>query len=143
VEITESVMLHETEHTLDMLRQLRAGGVRVALDDFGTGYSSLSYLRRFDFDRIKIDRSFVRDLETDAGALGIVRAVAAIARSLGIATTVEGVETEGQLRAVRQQGCTEVQGYLFSRPVAPEAVAAVIEGLAAGGAGCHEDDLKA
>jgi diguanylate cyclase (GGDEF)-like protein len=139
VEITESVMLHETEHTLDTLRQLRASGVRVALDDFGTGYSSLGYLRRFDFDRIKIDRSFVRDLETDAGSLGIVRAVAAIARSLGIATTVEGVETAGQLRAVRQEGCTEVQGYLFSRPVAPEAVPALIERLAADAASLAEE----
>jgi EAL domain-containing protein (putative c-di-GMP-specific phosphodiesterase class I) len=90
-------------------------GVRIAMDDFGTGYSSLSYLRRFPFDKIKIDRSFVRDLER-ADCSAIVEAVAELAAKLGMATTAEGVETQGQLDMVRAKGCTEVQGYLFSPP---------------------------
>jgi len=87
------------------------------LDDFGTGYSSLSYLRSFPFDKIKIDRCFVSDLsETDEDALAILRAVASLGISLGIATTAEGVETKEQLARVREEGCTEMQGYLFSPP---------------------------
>jgi diguanylate cyclase (GGDEF)-like protein len=117
LEITESVLLQNNEVTLATLHQLRALGVRIALDDFGTGYSSLSYLRSFPFDKIKIDRCFVSDLsESSEDALAILRAVASLGISLGIATTAEGVETQEQLARVREEGCTEMQGYLFSPP---------------------------
>src|ERR1044072_7859760 len=86
------------------------------MDDFGTGYSSLSYLRSFPFDKIKIDRSFVRDLSDKADCAAIIKAVAGLGRGLGIITTAEGVETRAQLETVRAEGCTEVQGYLFSPP---------------------------
>jgi diguanylate cyclase (GGDEF)-like protein len=130
LEITESVVMHDAEHALLMLRELRQRGLRVAMDDFGTGYSSLSYLRSFPFDRIKIDRSFIRDIETNAEAQAIVRAVAGLGRSLGMAITVEGVETMGQLAAVRREGCRDVQGYLFSRPRPAADVARMIEAAA-------------
>jgi diguanylate cyclase (GGDEF)-like protein len=117
LEITESVLLQNDDTTLATLHQLRALGVRIALDDFGTGYSSLSYLRSFPFDKIKIDRCFVADLsDADEDALAILRAVAGLGISLGIATTAEGVETKEQLEKVREEGCTEMQGYLFSPP---------------------------
>jgi len=119
LEITESVLLQNNETTLAMLHQLRALGVRIALDDFGTGYSSLSYLRSFPFDKIKIDRCFVTDIaNASAGEepLAILRAVAGLGSSLGIATTAEGVETKEQLDRVRAEGCTEMQGYFFSPP---------------------------
>lgn len=129
VEVTESVMIDDSRQALETLRELRALGVRIAMDDFGTGYSSLSYLRSFPFDRIKIDRSFVRDMEANPDALSIVRAVAGLGRSLGMATTVEGVETEGQLQAVRREGCAEAQGYLFSRPLPADEIPAVLAKL--------------
>lgn len=115
-EITESVLLQNTFTTLATLHQLRQLGVRIAMDDFGTGYSSLSYLRSFPFDKIKIDRSFISDLSDKEESLSIVRAVIGLARSFNMATTAEGVETQQQLERVRQLGCTEMQGYLFSRP---------------------------
>jgi EAL domain-containing protein (putative c-di-GMP-specific phosphodiesterase class I) len=116
LEITESVLLQDSEATLATLHTLRAFGVRISMDDFGTGYSSLSYLRSFPFDKIKIDQSFVRDLATRDDCVAIVRAVTGLGHSLGIATTAEGVETNEQLELLRQHGCGEVQGYLFSRP---------------------------
>ena len=116
LEITESVLLQNTEHTIEVLRELRELGVRISMDDFGTGYSPLSYIRRFPFDKIKIDQAFVSDLDNDADAIAIIRAIADLGGSLGIRTTGEGVETEEQLRTLRRQGCTEVQGYLFSPP---------------------------
>jgi diguanylate cyclase (GGDEF)-like protein len=116
LEITESVLLHESQTTLAMLHQLRDLGVRISMDDFGTGYSSLGYLRKFPFDKIKIDRSFVRDMSDREDSLAIVRAVTAMGASLGMTTTAEGVETREQLEQLRKEGCTEVQGYLFSRP---------------------------
>jgi diguanylate cyclase (GGDEF)-like protein/PAS domain S-box-containing protein len=116
LEITESVLLAETSANLSTLHQLRDLGVRISLDDFGTGYSSLSYLRAFPFDKIKIDQSFVRELAERPDSMAIVRAVAGLGASLGVATTAEGVETEEQLACLRGEGCTEVQGYLFSRP---------------------------
>jgi diguanylate cyclase (GGDEF)-like protein len=117
LEITESTLLADNEIALETLRRLKELGVRLALDDFGTGYSSLSYLRRFPFDKIKIDQSFVRDSPYGSDGLAIVKAVIGLGRSLGIRTTAEGVETEAQLDVVREQGCTEVQGYLFSMPL--------------------------
>jgi EAL domain-containing protein (putative c-di-GMP-specific phosphodiesterase class I) len=116
LEITESVLLGETDANIATLHQLRGLGVKIAMDDFGTGYSSLSYLRSFPFDKIKIDRSFVREMVERPDCVAIVRAVAGLGTSLGIATTAEGVETAEQLERVRAEGCTEVQGYLFSPP---------------------------
>ncbi len=117
LEITESLLLTDNEPTLRLLHQLRALGVRISMDDFGTGYSSLSYLRSFPFDKIKIDRSFMRDLKTRSDSLAIVQAVIGLGHSLGMSTTAEGIETLEQLEAVRAQGCNEVQGFLFSPPV--------------------------
>ncbi|TYL94382.1 EAL domain-containing protein [Bradyrhizobium rifense] len=117
IEITESVLLQDKEGTLAILHRLRELGVRIALDDFGTGYSSLTYLQCFPFDKIKIDRSFVRDVATDAGSLNIVRAIAALANGMGMTATAEGVETREQLERIAAEGCTEMQGYLFSRPL--------------------------
>ncbi|PIK69384.1 bifunctional diguanylate cyclase/phosphodiesterase, partial [Methylobacterium frigidaeris] len=114
IEITESLLIDS--EAADLLLALRRHGVRIALDDFGTGYSSLSYLRRFPFDAIKIDRSFIADI-ADPDTAAIVRAVVGIAAQLGATITAEGIETEAQLAAVRQEGCTEAQGYLFGRPV--------------------------
>ena len=114
LEITESVLLQNSEATLAVLHELRAFGVRISLDDFGTGYSSLSYLRSFPFDKIKIDRSFVTELATRDDSMAIVRAVTGLGKSLGIVTTAEGVETEAQFELLRREGCTQVQGYLFS-----------------------------
>ncbi len=117
LEITETVMLQETDATLATLHELRKLGVRIAMDDFGTGYSSLSYLRRFPFDRIKIDQSFVRDLGKRNDCRAIIRAVTSLSSELGIQTTAEGVETQEQLDTLAGIGCTEVQGYLFSAAV--------------------------
>jgi diguanylate cyclase (GGDEF)-like protein len=117
LEITETTLLQDSEATLAMLYQLRELGVCIAMDDFGTGYSSLSYLQSFPFDRIKIDRSFIKDIGDSPGSLNIVRAVTAMANGLGMATTAEGVETEDQLASVASEGCTEMQGYLFSKPL--------------------------
>ena len=122
LEITESVMLDIGGTALPMLQNLREIGVRVALDDFGIGYSSLGYLRSFPFDRIKIDQSFVRGASSDAVGRAIVRAVAALGQSLGMATVAEGVETDEQMVRVASDGCTDVQGYLISRPIPPEQI---------------------
>jgi EAL domain-containing protein (putative c-di-GMP-specific phosphodiesterase class I) len=116
LEITESVLLGNSEANLATLHKLRDLGVCVAMDDFGTGYSSLSYLRSFPFDKIKIDQSFIKDLASRADSMAIVRAVTGLGKSLGILTTAEGVETEEQLALLRLEGCSEVQGYLMSRP---------------------------
>jgi len=116
LEITESVLLQENETTLAVLHTFRKSGIRISMDDFGTGYSSLSYLRSFPFDKIKIDRSFINELATREDSMAIVRAVTGLGKSLGITTTAEGVETDEQLNLLRLGGCTEVQGFLFSRP---------------------------
>jgi diguanylate cyclase (GGDEF)-like protein/PAS domain S-box-containing protein len=117
IEITESVLMQETDHNIRTLHALKDLGVRIALDDFGTGYSSLSYLRAFPFDKIKIDQSFVRDIDQSPENQAIVRAVISLARDLGMKVTAEGVETEQQAAILAGLGCTEVQGYLYSRPV--------------------------
>ena len=126
LEITEAVLMHDDEGALRTLHDLRALGVRIALDDFGTGYSSLSYLQRFPFDKIKIDRCFIKDLAEDAGSRAIVRAVIGIARARNTLTTAEGVETAKQRVALRRLGCHEMQGYLFSPPVEASAIAALL-----------------
>ncbi len=126
LEITESILLTESKRTLEILHELRGMGIKIAMDDFGTGYSSLSYLQSFPFDKIKIDQSFVRNLE-QRDAREIVRAISSLGQTLGMTTTAEGVETEAQLAAVIETGCIEVQGYLFSRPVPAPDVAALLE----------------
>jgi diguanylate cyclase (GGDEF)-like protein/PAS domain S-box-containing protein len=116
LEITELVLMQDNNTVLDTLHQLRDLGVSIAMDDFGTGYSSLSYLRSFPFDKIKIDQSFIEDLAGNKDSLAILRAVVGIGRSLGIVTTAEGIESQNQLEVLRTEGCTEAQGFFFSRP---------------------------
>ncbi len=132
LEITESVLLAETDSNIATLHQLRALGVRISMDDFGTGYSSLGYLRSFPFDKIKIDRSFVSEIAQDEDCAAIIRAISGLGRSLRIRTTAEGVETEAQLGRLRDEGCTEVQGYYFSPPRPASEVAALLEKFGAG-----------
>jgi len=127
LEITESVLLQNSEATLGVLHELRAFGVRISLDDFGTGYSSLSYMGSFPFDKIKIDRSFVTELATREDSMAIVRAVTGLGKSLGIVTTAEGVETDAQFELLRREGCTQAQGYLFSKPRPVAEVEAMLE----------------
>jgi EAL domain-containing protein (putative c-di-GMP-specific phosphodiesterase class I) len=122
LEITESVMLDAGGTALAVLQNLREIGVRVALDDFGVGYSSLGYLRELRFDRIKIDQSFIRGTANDDVGRAIVRVVALLGQSLGMATVAEGVETEEQMTRVAADGCTDVQGYLISRPMPPKQI---------------------
>ena len=110
LEITESVLLNDSATTLSILFCRRELGVRIAMDDFGTGYSSLGHLQRFPFDKIKIDRSFIKNMAADTSSLNIVRAVAALTSGLGVVATAEGVETREQLDRIRSQGCTEMQG---------------------------------
>lgn len=124
LEITEGMLLVDTEATLATLAQFRDIGVRIAMDDFGTGYSSLGYLRRFAFDKVKIDQSFVRGLGETADSVAIVRAVTSLCSSLGITTTAEGVETEAQRDRLRLEGCDQFQGWLYGRPMPEAEVAA-------------------
>jgi diguanylate cyclase (GGDEF)-like protein len=130
LEITESVLLEKSERNIAILNQLRDLGVRISMDDFGTGYSSIGYLRSFQFDKIKIDQSFVRDLLVDEGSLAIVRAIAGLGVSFGMTTTAEGVETEEQMRCLNLEGCIEVQGYLYSKPVPAHEINALLASLA-------------
>jgi predicted signal transduction protein with EAL and GGDEF domain len=116
LEITEAVLIRDDEAALAVLHDLRAIGVRIALDDFGTGYSSLSYLQRFPFDKIKIDRCFITGIAEPEGSSSIVQAVVTIAADRDMTTTAEGVETEAQRDLLRELGCSEMQGYLFSPP---------------------------
>jgi diguanylate cyclase (GGDEF)-like protein len=129
LEITESVLLADNVATLAVLHTLRSHGIRIAMDDFGTGYSSLSYLRAFPFDKIKIDQSFVRDLEAADGSGPIVRAIRTLADCLSMRTTAEGVETYEQFKWLREEGCNEAQGYYLSRPVPAAAIPELIERL--------------
>jgi EAL domain-containing protein (putative c-di-GMP-specific phosphodiesterase class I) len=115
LEVTESVLLQESDSTMNILHQLRGLGIRISMDDFGTGYSSLSYLRSFPFDKIKIDQSFIQDGERDS-SIAIIRAVTGLSNSLGMSTTAEGVETLEQLARARHEGVTEIQGYLIGPP---------------------------
>ena len=117
LEITETILLGNSASHFAILHELREMGVQIAMDDFGTGYSSLSYLRSFPFTKIKIDQSFIRDLSERSESRAIVRTIVALASSLGMTTTAEGVETEDQLAVLRREGITDVQGYLFSKPI--------------------------
>jgi diguanylate cyclase (GGDEF)-like protein/PAS domain S-box-containing protein len=133
LEVTESLLLGDDAEILGMLHELRRLGVRIAMDDFGTGYSSLSYLRRFPFDKIKIDQSFVRGLAKQEDCTAIIRAVVGLGRSLGMAVNAEGVETAGQLALLRAEGCAEVQGYLFSEAQPAYEIAHLLQIQADGG----------
>lgn len=127
LEITESVLLTDNDAALATLHHIRTLGVRIAMDDFGTGYSSLSYLRLFPFDKIKIDQSFIRELGNSKDCAAIVKAVVDLGASLGITTTAEGVETIEQLSRVREQGCGEIQGYLFGKPLPLSSINAYLQ----------------
>lgn len=128
LEVTEGVLIDDTERARAHLLALKALGVRLVLDDFGTGYSSLSYLGRFPFDKLKIDRSFVSRLTEDAGAAAIVRAISALANSLGLAVTAEGVETGAQFDLLRAEvACTEIQGFLLGQPMTAKAARRLIQ----------------
>ena len=122
LEITETLLLEKSSEVLATLHALRALGVRISMDDFGTGYSSLSYLRRFPIDRIKIDQSFTREVDSSPDAAAIARAVIQLGHALGLLVIAEGVESEGQLRFLRENGCDEIQGYIYARPLDPEAL---------------------
>jgi EAL domain-containing protein (putative c-di-GMP-specific phosphodiesterase class I) len=119
--------LQDDQAVRDVLHQIRGLGVRISMDDFGTGYSSLSYLRSFPFDKIKIDRSFIKELGNAPDCVAIIRAVVHLGHSLGMITIAEGVETEDQLKILRAEGCTQVQGYLFSKPRPAAEVPAMIK----------------
>jgi diguanylate cyclase (GGDEF)-like protein/PAS domain S-box-containing protein len=127
LEVTETVFLELTATTQKILQQIQSLGVRLAMDDFGTGYSSLGYLRKADFDTLKIDRSFVQSVSTsDPESTAIIRAVVALAGSMGMKTVAEGVATEDQLQLVRALGCDRIQGYIFSRPVSAATARAML-----------------
>jgi diguanylate cyclase (GGDEF)-like protein len=127
LEITESVPLDSDPATLATLRELRAIGVRISLDDFGTGYSSLSYLRKFPFDTIKIDKSFIGDIQTDGSSIAIIRGIVILAQSLDMSITAEGVESEEQHEFLTDAGCDEMQGFLLGRPAPASEILALIE----------------
>lgn len=128
LEITKGVLMTDEKEILQTLQQLRNFGVRISMDDFGTGYSSLSYLRRFPFDKIKIDQSFVRQVPNDTESAAIVRAIITMGSCLGMSITVEGVETLEQFDFSVAEGCDTIQGYHVSRPLGADAFALFIEG---------------
>jgi EAL domain-containing protein (putative c-di-GMP-specific phosphodiesterase class I) len=126
LELTENVMLDDAKGALNIMRGLKALGVRLAMDDFGTGYSSLSYLRSFPFDGLKIDRSFVSGLTASGDDQSIIQAIVGLGRALSLTVTAEGVETLEQLQALQQARCDEVQGYFFSKPMDARAIGELI-----------------
>ena len=119
--------MKHSDATIKALHNLKSLGIHIAMDDFGTGYSSLNYLQKFPFDKIKIDQSFISNLETDVKQAAIVAAVIDIAKTLGMTTTAEGVETEGQRSKLISLGCEEVQGYLYGRPTAGVHIPSLID----------------
>jgi EAL domain-containing protein (putative c-di-GMP-specific phosphodiesterase class I) len=127
LEITEAVLLHDETWVHSALKQLTALGVRIVMDDFGTGYSSLNYLRRFPFNKIKIDRSFVADLVDTPDAFSIIQATIQLSQKLGMEVTAEGVETPEQLQILSDEGCTQVQGYHVSRPVPAAGIVGLLD----------------
>jgi EAL domain-containing protein (putative c-di-GMP-specific phosphodiesterase class I) len=126
LEITEEVLISDTKRTLDILNAFNRMGVRIAMDDFGTGYSSLAYLRRFPFDKIKIDRAFVSDVDRSSDARAIVRAIIGLSHALSIHINAEGVETIEQARTLLAEGCEEVQGYLYGHALGREEIDALL-----------------
>jgi EAL domain-containing protein (putative c-di-GMP-specific phosphodiesterase class I) len=129
LEITESVLIDDFGRAQAILRRLKSLGVRIAMDDFGTGYSSLSYLQSFPFDKIKVDRSFVSDLETNNNNAAIVRAVITLTRSLNLPVLAEGVETEAQRLILSREGCDQIQGYLIGKPMPIQNYSAIVNSL--------------
>jgi EAL domain-containing protein (putative c-di-GMP-specific phosphodiesterase class I) len=126
LEITEAVLMRDHEKTSQVLHQLRARGIKMVLDDFGTGYSSLSYLHSFDFDKIKIDRSFVRNMVESEASLSIVQSIIGLATACGLRTTAEGIETESQRKLLTALGCKEMQGYLLSPAVSEQKLSTLL-----------------
>ncbi len=122
IEITESMIMRDVENAIDMMKELKRLGVQISMDDFGTGYSSLSHLKRFPFDKLKMDISFVREMTFDPGSAAIAKTIIAMAHNLNLRVIAEGVETEGQLSSLRAQGCDEMQGFYFSRPLPPDEI---------------------
>jgi EAL domain-containing protein (putative c-di-GMP-specific phosphodiesterase class I) len=120
LEITESVIVHQVERTVELLTTLRSAGLRISIDDFGTGQSSLAYLKRFPVDEVKVDKAFINDVPDSAADVAICSAIITLGQKLGLQVIAEGVETEAQLRFLQALQCAEVQGYLFSRPLPPE-----------------------
>jgi diguanylate cyclase (GGDEF)-like protein/PAS domain S-box-containing protein len=127
IEITENMVVRDEEHMIDSLERIKSLGVAIAIDDFGTGYSNLGYLHRFPIDRLKLDRSFVRDLGTSLDDTTVIRAIIALGHNLGLSVTAEGVETERQLELLAQHACDEIQGYCFARPMPGSEIAAFLE----------------
>ncbi|WP_066882553.1 putative bifunctional diguanylate cyclase/phosphodiesterase [Dechloromonas denitrificans] len=132
LEITESTIMHSADSSVTTLEELKAMGVKLAVDDFGTGYSSLSYLRRFPIDRLKIDRSFVADMESDADAASLVASIIALGGSLGLRLVAEGVENSAQVSSLREMACERVQGFHFCRPMPAEGVVDMLNSLRPG-----------
>ena len=122
LEITETVLLEKSDRNIHTLENLRSLGVSISMDDFGTGFSSLSYLRTFPLDKLKIDKSFVESLSSDRRSFGIVSAIAGLGQTFGLKTVAEGVETDTQFQIVAKEGCTEVQGFYYARPMAAEEI---------------------
>jgi EAL domain-containing protein (putative c-di-GMP-specific phosphodiesterase class I) len=127
LELTESQLLDSVEHIISTFQQLHQLGVKLAIDDFGTGYSSLSYLKRFPVDYVKIDQAFIRGLQEGSQDAAIIRAIIAMAKSLGLKVVAEGVETQEQLAFLHDHGCDEAQGYLISRPLDAQAFKALLD----------------
>lgn len=128
IEITENLLLQDVSGVIDKMRMLRDRGVRISIDDFGTGYSSLNYLRRFPINSIKLDQSFVRDLDESHRHSPIVNAIVGIADGFDLKLLAEGVETDFQRRTLQDLGCDEMQGFLFSRPLPASEVARLLAG---------------
>jgi EAL domain-containing protein (putative c-di-GMP-specific phosphodiesterase class I) len=128
LEVTESVFMDEDPETVRQFSQIRELGIRLALDDFGTGYSALGYLRKHRFDKVKIDRSFVKDISTDPEAASIIQAILQFARALGMSVTAEGIETQAQNDFLVAIGCHELQGFLLARPSEPTHISSAFHG---------------
>ncbi|NQU72339.1 MAG: EAL domain-containing protein, partial [Rhodospirillales bacterium] len=131
LEITEGMMIEQVDAVIENLRQIRDNGIGLAIDDFGTGYSSLAYLKRFCVDRVKIDRTFINDINDNRDVLAITEAIISMGHALGLKVIAEGVETEAQLELLRRKKCDEFQGYLFARPMPPAEFIEFVQAAAA------------
>ena len=123
VEVTEGILMRDIEATVRTLTRLKEMGVALAVDDFGTGYSSLNYLRRFPLDRLKVDKSFIRDMEVDAADRTITEAIIGLGKSLGLRVIAEGVETRAEMSLLRERECEDVQGFIYAEPMPPDELA--------------------